>query len=68
MPNLKKLQAISLRAPTATPARRKEQLKRTSLAQGRAKTALVRLYHDDYLDLYQQAVAQVNAERGPLPD
>jgi hypothetical protein len=61
MPNLKKLQAISLRAPTATPARRKEQLKRTSLA-------LVRLYHDDYLDLYQQAVAQVNAERGPLPD
>jgi predicted glycosyl hydrolase (DUF1957 family) len=52
---------------TTLAARQKEQQRRSSLAQTRAKTALAHLHPEDYRALWDQAYAQVRAEAGPLP-
>lgn len=47
---------------------KKERAKRQTLALAMAMTALRRLHKADYDDLYEQAKAKVDTERGPLPD
>jgi hypothetical protein len=53
--------------PEVSAARGVEQRRRSSAAQNMALTALSRLHRDDFRSLYRQAVAKINAERGPLP-
>lgn len=53
--------------PDVAKARRTEQIRRSATAQGRAKTALLHRHKVEYDELYAKFVAEVNAERGPLP-
>lgn len=47
--------------------RHREQARRASSANSKANQALARMYPTDYAALYDQALARVNAESGPLP-
>jgi len=53
---------------TFSKKRHTEQVRRSASAQGKARTALTYLHPDEYRELYVQAIAAINAERGPLPD
>jgi hypothetical protein len=44
-----------------------EQKVRASVAVARARVALANLHPEDHRDLYEQALAEVYEERGPLP-
>jgi excisionase family DNA binding protein len=48
-------------------ARKIEKNRRQATAQSRALHATARLHHDEYLALWRQYRAEINAERGPLP-
>jgi hypothetical protein len=48
-------------------ARIQEQKRRSGIAQSRAKTALTKLHPADWKSLWEQAVLEIDAERGPLP-
>ena len=45
---------------------RKEKTSRFAIAQGRARTALTKLYPAEYRALYLLALDEVYAERGPI--
>jgi hypothetical protein len=48
-------------------ARRQERTSRTNQAKHMAHVALRHLHPDEYAELFQQAKAKVDRERGPLP-
>lgn len=54
-------------SPEIAKARKLEQRTRTAMAVSLAAQALRRLHPDDHRSLYEQALAKVNAKRGPLP-
>lgn len=60
------------RAKTTLPAdvqaaRTKARVRRSALAQHRAKTILTYRYPDEYRELYEAFIAEIDAERGALP-
>lgn len=62
-----KLGRHNLFPPKVAKERSEERSRRTASAQFRATKALRRLHADDWRSLYLQALAQLDAERGPLP-
>jgi hypothetical protein len=53
--------------PETRKARDTERQRRAAQAQAAAHQHLISLYPDMYARLYQQHLARINDERGPLP-
>ena len=56
------------RRGTASKARGTEQSRRNGAANSLAASALRILHPEEHAELYRQALEQINAERGPLPE